>query len=194
MDEKDSVIKDGIELKRCKIEIEHPNREWESMWRTSKIKTMPRDLISFIFKWPHGLLLTWTELHKINRTDNKLCQMGDENVDEDRKHAMLQCKFNENVGAKMIRTIQKIESSLTADDALRLELRGMEEEKEKGVLIFCSAIFSYIWECSYRSNKPRLYEIRSSIEARCCLLRDGRNDVIATHLEKLCNSIKIVYA
>ena len=95
------------------------------------------------------------------------------------------------MGEKTLSAIQDMDSLIGAEDILRLEFREIEDDQEKGVLIFCSSMWKYIWESRYKSSKQRLFEIRSYLESRCHLLRDGRAEIAATTVENLCNCINV---
>ena len=157
-----------------RAEIINPNNDWINSWRLIRLKGIDSNLVSFNFKLIHGLLVTKKRIQELNRLASSCCTHCDENVEEDLKHALFECNFNNNIGNKILTTLQQLDEDINPEKILSFDLRRIEEVKELPAMIFTYTGLMEIWNKRSKNSRINLYDIRSTLEARCLLLRETR--------------------
>ena len=157
-----------------RAEIITPNNDWINSWRLIRLKGLDSNLASFNFKLIHGLLVTKKRKQELKRLASSCCTHCDENVEEDLKHALFECNFNNNIGNKILTTLQQLDEDINPEKILSFDLRRIEEVKELPAMIFTYTGLMEIWNKRSKNSRINLYDIRSTLEARCLLLRETR--------------------
>ena len=172
----------GYSLKPCRAELTSMENDWETSWRRMRLKGLGSELVSFLFKLLHQLLVTQERLFRINQAATSLCKAagcpGDMN--EDLEHALMQCPGNNGIGLICMDAVKRHIPDLTIENALLLNFET-EKSMELPIVWFFAVTWKNIWDARCNGKKPELYKIRSDMEARVALLRTTRsygNDVI----------------
>ena len=84
--------------KRCKVELKHPNVDWQRTWSLAVIGGLESENYSFLWKLVHNLLPTQERLHKIlpniTRPSCSICELnGEFNLE----HSFFNCSHNHNI-------------------------------------------------------------------------------------------------
>ena len=127
----------------------------------------------FNFKLLHCLLVTNLRLFDLGRRNSPACSLCAYER-EDLLHALLSCPFNQTIGVKLTSIVKKYLPTATNDMLLRLEFNDLQAEAEFSVTFITSFVLQYIWEKRVARCQPSLYEVRTSLEAKCILLRKTR--------------------
>ena len=171
----------------CRAEISAPGCDWELTWRRCRLNGLGSELVSFNFKLLHSLLVTKKRMNQLHRNSSPLCILCDDQVDEDLQHALLSCKHNDGAGQWLMSVVEDQIPNITAEALLRLDLPVMSEENELAITLLISVVLSEIWDRRMKKVRIRLFEIRSTLEARCLLLRETRFKSHASVLTEFLN-------
>ena len=174
--------------KPCRAELLSPTSDWEHIWRLSRLPGLGSDLTTFNFKLLHRLLVTRNRMHQMNPAVSSSCLLCNDGI-EDLAHSLIHCSYNQEVGLKLLKCIQHLVPAMSDQDLLHLEIRGLPIDMEFPVVFLTSSILRYIWNQRISKARMSLYEIRTSLEAKCILLRKTRFENHATGLETLLNSM-----
>merc|ERR1711947_16799 len=90
------------------------------------------------------------------------------------EHAFLSCAYNAGTGQALITTLQRVLPSLTADQLLLLQFVDLTETQELPLVFFSTAFLLEVWNRRVKKGRIGIYDIRSTLEARCSLLRETR--------------------
>ena len=104
-------------------------------------------------------------------------------------HELLLCPLNNNIGLKLISTIQTILPNTTPESLLRLELDGLEDHLHLPVCLLISVTLSYTWKERGSNARVQPYSIRSQLEMTINLLRTTRLATVSEELEALYNQM-----
>ena len=160
-------------FKPCKAEVCSPNTDWQLSWMICLLPGLGSELTSFNFKLLHKLLVSRERLHQLTPATSPLCSLCSRE-NEDLMNALINCDFNNNVGNTLLNLIKLYVPSLTGPSLLRLELTNLPEEKLFSVTFFTSTILKTIWDKRMAKSRISSYEVRTTLEAKCILLRKTR--------------------
>ena len=158
----------------CSCELLSPSNDWQLSWKLFRLKGLSSEMMSFNFKLLHRLLPVKDRLHKITPTTPATCTLCSGSCPETLEHALLFCPYNAGTGQALTTTLQRVLPSLTVDQLLLLQFPNMSESQELPLVFFSTAFLLEIWNRRLKKMKITLYEIRSTLEARCSLLRETR--------------------
>ena len=158
----------------CSCEMLSPDNDWQLSWKLCRLKGLNSEMISFNFKLLHRLLPVKDRLHKITPTTPATCTLCPSSSPETLEHALLSCPYNAGTGHALTTTLQRVLPSLSVDQLLLLQFVGLSESQELPLVFFSTAILLEIWNRRLKKVKITLYEIRSTLEARCSLLRETK--------------------
>ena len=166
--------------------------DWETSWRRMRLKGLGSELVSFLFKLLHQLLVTQERLSRINQGTTSTCKAAGCPGDriEDIEHALMKCPGNNDIGRVCMDAVKIHIPDLTIENALLLNFE-IEKSMEFPIVWFLAVTWKNIWDARCDGKKPELYKIRSDMEARIALLRTTRsyeNDAIM--MEILMESFK----
>ena len=157
----------------CRVEIATPSCNWDVSWRLSRLYGLNGELASFNFKLLHCLLVTNQRLNRFNRNTSPTCNLCDFPGEEDLMHCLINCDFNDQVGNRLTEIIRTIQPNLSPEAILRLDF-DITEEKELAATFFTSSCLCEIWKKRQKKERILLYDIRSTLEAQCLILRKTR--------------------
>ena len=193
----ENVIKEENEEQRlnfipCRAELMNMENDWETSWRRMRLKGLGSELVSFLFKLLHQLLVTQERLSRINQGTTSTCKAAGCPGDriEDIEHALMKCPGNNDIGRVCMDAVKIHIPDLTIENALLLNFE-IEKSMEFPIVWFLAVTWKNIWDARCVGKQPELYKIRSDMEARIALLRTTRsyeNDAIM--MEILMESFK----
>ena len=98
---------------------------------------------------------------------------------------MISCNFNNNVGKNLLEIVKIHVPSITSKSLLSLELTSLPEDKLFPLTYFISSILKIIWEKRLTKSRISSYDIRTTLEANCIMLRKTRFQSQVPILEEL---------
>ena len=158
----------------CSCELLSPNNDWQISWKLFRLRGLSSEMISFNFKLLHRLLPVKDRLHRITPTTPATCTLCPSSCPETLEHALLSCAYNNGTGQALITTLQRVLPSLTADQLLLLQFVDLTETQELPLVFFSTAFLLEVWNRRVKKGRIGIYDIRSTLEARCSLLRETR--------------------
>ena len=151
-----------------------PTNNWSTTWQLVRLYGLDSELKSFNFKLLHGLLVTKKRMHQLNPASRPTCPHCQDHVDEDLKHALLDCSYNDGAGQSLLAAVQSHLPHVDPDNLLQLELGNVNDDDLLSIVTLISHCLREIWTKRLNKWRIRLYEIRATLEARCLLLRETR--------------------
>ena len=158
----------------CSCELLSPNNDWQLSWKLCRLRGLSSEMISFNFKLLHRLLPVKDRLHRITPTTPATCTLCSSSCPETLEHALLSCEYNAGTGQALIATLQRVLPSLTSEQLLLLQFANVTESQELPLVFFSTAFLLEVWYRRIKKGRITLYEIRSTLEAKCSLLRETR--------------------
>ena len=178
------------EFTPCKAELSSPNSDWDLCWRICRLRGLSSELASFNFKLIHGLLVTKKRQHHLNPRSSPICSHCNHQVEEDLYHALIQCSFNNEVGLSLVSVANIYIPNIHTSSLLRLELSNLPESQELPLVTLTSTILSSIWEKRHtRSRRITLFDTRTTLEAKCRLMRETRLGNCSIILEEMISKL-----
>ena len=146
-------------------------------------------MVSFNFKLLHDLLPVRARLHHINPTTPPVCMLCTEIEEspETPEHALIICSYNGGAGQALMTTLQRILPDLTVNQLLLLQFLELSENQEMAVVFLTTATLLEIWSRRQKKLRINIYEIRTTLEAKCSLLRETRFLQLHQSLQELMN-------
>ena len=178
---------DHAKYKPCRAELLSPTSEWDHIWRISRLPGLGSELTSFSFKLLHRLVVTKDRMHQITPTVSPSCTLCEDGVAEDLTHAFIYCRYNQEVGQKMLNCIQHLLPAVRDQGLLHLDLPGLSRDMEFPVVFLITNILMIIWNRRLSKTRISPYDIRTSLEAKCILLRKTRFESYANGIGILLN-------
>ena len=142
-------------------------------------------MTSFNFKLLHRLLPVKARLHKITPTTPATCTLCPSSCPETLEHALLSCSYNAGTGQALIATLQRVLPSLTSEQLLLLQYVDVTESQELPLVFFSTAFLLEVWNRRVKKGRITLYEIRTTLEAKCSLLRETKFQNVYECLEEV---------
>ena len=161
---------------------------WSECWRRCRLSGLGSELTTFNFKLLHRLLVTNLRLFELGRRNSPACSLC-AYESEDLAHTLLLCPYNQTIGVKLTSIVKKYLPGATNDMILRLEFDDLQEETEFSLTFVTSFILQYVWEKRVARCQPSLYEVRTSLEAKCILLRKTRRSNAVPILEEAAQNL-----
>ena len=170
-------------------ELLSPHNDWAVSWKMCRRQGLSSEMTSFNFKLLHQLLPVKARLHQITPATQPNCTLCTDACPETLQHALLTCQYNDGAGQALLTILQGAIPGLSPDDLLHLQFHSLQESQELATIFLTTALLLEIW--SRRSQKKRItiFEIRSTLEARCSLLRETRYNSITGILREYLESM-----
>ena len=168
-----AIFENQLRYVPCRAELRSPDTLWSVSWKTFRLRGLSSDLISFNFKLLHGLLCTRQRLHHLNSV-SPTCVLCNRQIEEDSEHALFWCEFNQNTGRILLQIVSRYTPEVTATMLLKLQLETLDVDLKFQLVWFTSTILQEIWNKRVSKSAIQLFDIRSTLEARCQLLRKNR--------------------
>ena len=165
---------DNMQYVPSRSELLSPQTDWQLSWRLCRLKSLNSEMISFNFKLLHQLLPVRHRLHQLTPATSPLCSLCTNTQHETIEHALLSCPSNNGTGQDLISILQRVVPAVTPEQLLLLQFPDLNESQELSIVFLTAAWLLEVWD--RRSKKMRIngFEIRTTLEARCSLLRETR--------------------
>ena len=173
--------------KRCKIESEHPNVDWERTWVLASIKGLESSKYSFLWRLIHNILPTQERLSRIlPNTNSPACTLCNSIQTCNLVHAMFLCDNNSNTAQWLLQLLQKQVPNLTPQQVILLDL-NLEEKFQLPFVWLIANTLSIIWNSRVEKKSVSLITTRAVLEANIMLLRKTRFRAASETLNLLIN-------
>ena len=173
--------------KRCKIEREHPDIDWDRTWSLACIRGLESSEYTFLWKMIHNLLPTKERLSRILATvTNPQCALCNSQDTCNLAHALFSCSFNNNVGQWLLNLLSSIIPNVTPSQVILLNL-NIQDKQQLPVIWLIANVLSIVWNCRMDKKTVNLITTRATLEANIMLLRKTRFHSAATKIDKILN-------
>ena len=171
--------------KRCKVEVKHPNVDWQRTWSLANIGGLESENYSFLWKLIHNVLPTQERLHKILPSiTSPICTICDLNQACDLEHTFFNCCHNRTIGLWLLQQLRKQVPQVEPKHVLLLDLNLGKNMKLPYIWLISNTL-SMIWDSRIEKKSIRLPIIRAKLEAGIMLLRKTRYWEAANYLSEL---------
>ena len=177
------------EFTPCRAELSSPNSDWDLCWRICRLRGLSSELASFNFKLIHGLLVTKKRQHHLNPRSSPTCSHCNLQVEEDLYHALIQCNYNNGVGLSLVSVAGIYIPDIHASSLLLLELSNLPGSQELPLISLISTVLSTIWGKRQTRARITLFDTRTTLEAKCQLLRETRHSNCSVLLEEMISKL-----
>ena len=166
--------KETLQYIPCRSELASPHNDWHVSWNMCRMRGLNSEMTSFNFKLLHQLLPVKNRLHQITPATQPTCTLCTNSCPETLQHALLSCSYNDGTGQVLLTILQSILPGLSSDELLLLQFPNLPESKELATIFLTSSILFEIWSNRCQKKRITLFDIRSTLEAKCSLLRETR--------------------
>ena len=128
----------------------------------------------FNFKLLHCLIPVKRRIHEILHVIQIECKLCSSSRQETILHAFHECPYDIDVFSSLMKVSRIKGPKINESDLLCFAFDDLSEEEILPVMFFVSSFLLEIWSRRIRKEKLNLYEIRTTIEAKCNLLRETR--------------------
>ena len=158
----------------CRSELASPLNNWQESWYHCRMRGLTSEMMTFNFKLLHNLLPVRERIHQLSPTTSPVCVMCDEATTETLEHALVSCSYNGGAGHVLLTTLQYTIPALSVDQLLLLQFPETNKQDELMMVFLTTATLLEIWSRRLKKEKITEYEIRTTLEAKCSLLRETR--------------------
>ena len=160
--------------KRCKVELEHPDTEWERTWSHACIRGLESADYTFLWKMVHNLLPTQQRLHKILPSVlSPECTLCDATTTCNLLHALFFCEFNNGVGQWLLQLIRSKVPGVSPQQVILLDL-NLDDKLRLPIVWLIAKTLGSIWTSRADKKTVNKYNTRAMLEANIMLLRKTR--------------------
>ena len=145
-------------------ELLSPDNDWQISWKLCRLRGLSSEMTSFNFKLLHQLLPVKARLHRITPTTPATCTLCSSSCPE----------YNAGTGQALIATLQRVLPSLTSEQLLLLQFADVTESQELPLVFFSTSFLLEVWNRRMKKGRIGIYDIRSTLEARCSILSETR--------------------
>ena len=128
------------------------------------------DLTSFMTKLAWGLLPCKARLAKIIPNNNPGCGLC--GAPETLEHALLTCPGNQGVPGLLVSLVRNYSPGVRDNQVLTLDFE-IDDTMELALVWLIGSFFLCLWELR-QETRVCPHKIRAELEAKCCLLREGK--------------------
>ena len=145
--------------------------------------------MSFNFKLLHGLLPVKDRINKIIPSSPAQCSLCSLASEESIQHALISCPFNQDVFGALVKVVRMVVPNIGNEELLRFDFQEVSQSLEFPVMFLVSTFLLEIWSRRMKKARISLYDIRSTIEAKCALLRETRYQDSCTSIQDMLNNL-----
>ena len=157
----------------CRVEVQQPLNDWSYAWKLARLPGLGSEHITFLWRLVHNILPTKERVNRLTPATPPLCKLCPTQCVETRRHAFFECAFNQEAGQALLRSLLLVDSQVTPDRVLRLEL-SLEDQYQHPTIWYLAAVLLSIWKCRLQGRSARLYTTRAEVESKVALLRETR--------------------
>ena len=174
------------ELMPCRIEMKHPELNWDNIWSLSTTSGLPSTLLTFLWRMIHDLLPCQTRLFRLRMPNiiSEVCTHCDLNVAGDTAHSLVLCPYNGGAGLFLLNQLHKVLPQLQPHQVVKLDLH-VEQDLKLPLTFLISSVLLDVWECRRQKKPCHLHTIRAALEAGVNILRKSRHSKAALKLADL---------
>jgi hypothetical protein len=166
-------------LRPLRCELASPGTDWSRGYRLARLQGLGPDLISFNLKMLWGILPCRARLARIlprieQSPDCRLCGQapGERKEPESMEHALMACSGNKGLPESLLSLLKGYQPGLRGEQVLRLEI-DVDATMELPLVWLASTLLCTLWRQRLQ-GRVCAARIRSELEARCRLLREGK--------------------
>ena len=160
--------------KRCRIEAEHPNIDWERTWSLASIKGLESSSYTFLWKMIHNLLPTQERLSRILISVNSpICTLCEANQTCNLAHALFFCIHSRSVSHWLLQLLRTHIPGITPQQVILLDLK-LPEKLQLPIVWLIANTLSIVWNSRVEKKSVSLITTRATLEANIMLLRKTR--------------------
>ena len=168
--------------RRCKIESEHPNIDWERTWSLACLRGLESENYSFIWKLVHNILPTQERLSRILvNVTSPVCTLCDSNQTCNLVHAMFHCNHNSIIAEWLLQLLRKHVHNLTPQQVILLDV-NLDDKFKLPFMWLIANVLGIIWNSRVEKKTTSLITTTAVLEANIMLLRKTRFQGAATTL------------
>ena len=132
------------ELVPCRIELGDPNKNWDEIYRLSRLHGLTALEKSKLFCIIHELLPSNERVWRIIPTNNPTCTVCDSEENESYDHYFFSCLANREAMQALLRCLQVYDNDISEAKCLRLEVRAEDPFTLPTVILLITGI-SLVW-------------------------------------------------
>ena len=170
--------------KPCKVEINHPEKDWEKIWQVISTPGLPSDLSSFTWRMIHNILPTRSRLFrmKMPNIENPNCELCTGLESDTVLHSLLLCSHVNSAREFLMTSLRNTLPDLTPE---RVILLDFEVDDCLPLVFLTSSILSQVWIYRKEKKEVDLNSIRASLEASIQILRKSRFKPSAEKIQEM---------
>ena len=171
-----------------RIERQHPNLNWKSIWSLITVSGLDSIDTSCLFCLLHNLLPTQERLHRVlsHSVTSSHCTLCTQDVVCDKLHSLVYCPFNNGIGFWIIRCLRKLLPLLQPAELINLNFGFDSSNKNALPAVWLAAkALNMVWVSRTNRKVSTIAATRAALEAAIMLLRKTRLNPISTFLENL---------
>ena len=150
--------------KRCKIESEHPNIDWETTWSIACTPGLTSNSYTFLFKMVHNILPTQQRLHRIlPSVASPQCNLCDSHSTSNLAHALFLCDYNSEVGTWLLQIISHVIPRVTPEQVILLNLK-IDRQLHLPLAWITSESLDIVWNCRTEKKPCTLFLTRAVLK------------------------------
>ena len=177
--------------KHCRIEMKHPNADWDNNWPLARMSGLESADCSFLWRMIHNLLPCQVRLHRILKSvDSPLCLLCDAGVVGDLLHSLFFCSFNNGVGKWLIRCLTDHLDYVNPEQLVILDLHldAYDVEESLPTIWLTAKTLGEVWQSRVSKKPSSIFTTRATLEANIMLLRKTRFSNCADKIQNLINT------
>ena len=188
LDTPDSPATSSHTLLPVHCEVSHPEVDWPHTWHLARLRGLPPDLSSHLFRQLHGLLPTQVRVARLGGSRGSrapgVCRLCVPGVPEDLYHAIYGCSYNRQAGPALLASVQQLCCpGLTPQASLFLNT-PIAEQYELPVVTLLATGFKFIWDGRVEKKPVSPLHLRAELVARLAILRTSRFRWVADMLQQ----------
>jgi hypothetical protein len=82
--------------------IPSPANDWELSWQLARLPGLGPEITTFLWRLLHKILPTQDRLFRMSKSRNALCQLCQEDANENLQHAFFESQFSHNVSQLLL--------------------------------------------------------------------------------------------
>ena len=161
---------------QCRVEVQHPDKDWISVWQNCRIRSFDVEMTTFAFKLLHDLLPSERRLSKILPNSSPICRFGcPGDPAGDLEHIFFECNMTSEVGEWLLMLAKNTEIVITKASLIYLEIFGNEP-----ILWITVSVFKYLWEKRSKGKKCHIQDTIAHLQSELQLLESTKHKDMAT--------------
>ena len=148
------------------VEMKNPNVNWEEVWRRVRLRGLPAQAGSFLFRLLHGLLLTQDRVRRLGadkEDDSGRCRTcGEEDSSE---HSLFVCQSSRPISKMLLDMLHHVNGATNVSNILFIDFI-VPQQYELPCVMISGIVLNYIWEKRVSKKPLCKEEARGEIAAQ----------------------------